>query len=269
MEKEKVNYLAIILAFCVVIAGLGCFWLGTYFAEKDCVVENKNEEKETLMTEKELDNLGKELFKKTSYDNGYGDELYFYNESKLDYNKLNNEERLAVAFINIPSAYIYEELYNSENDQVVNLSKQVYSNDFESSYKELFGFDKKIKYEKFLIENDDSECEANNDIIACDCNGVGGRGSAGSLYLNYEKTELVNNDLIVYTSLLGYNADNGDEGVVYNDYELINPIAGKEFTENIGETLFKEYGDKASKYKLTFNKDTNDNWYWVSTELVK
>ncbi len=272
MEKEKVNYLAIILAFCVVIAGLGGFWIGTYFEDKNDGKSNVTET--TGMTEKEIDNLGRKLFEKTSYANDYWDELYFYNEDKLDHKSMDNETKLMVAYMNIPNAYILEETLMSIPEEPSNYTGKAYmvaKDNFEKSYKELFGASEKINYTSFETYSEESKtCELQNNQIVCKNNGFGGRGSAGTLYVNYEKTELVDNSIVVYTSLLGYNNWNaGEFGVIYSDYNMNNQIADKEITENVEETLFKEFGDKASKYKLTFNKDTNDNWYWVSTELVK
>lgn len=94
MEKNKVNYLGYVLAFCVVLAGLGCFWLGTYFGEKQVETKeiNKTNEKETykeVTDEKEiskiLDFIGIKS-KKEINDGGYE---YSLNRCLLSYNSKN------------------------------------------------------------------------------------------------------------------------------------------------------------------------------------
>lgn len=71
MEKEKVNYLAIILAVCVVLTGILCFYLGTYFGEKDVVEKekttetNKDEDKKNeknLLSDNEAISEGTKLY---------------------------------------------------------------------------------------------------------------------------------------------------------------------------------------------------------------
>lgn len=66
MDKNKMNYLAIVLAFCVVIAGLGGFWLGTQFGGKEIVkqeVKDSNKE-EALVIPEDIETI----FKMLNYD---------------------------------------------------------------------------------------------------------------------------------------------------------------------------------------------------------
>ncbi len=95
MEKEKVNYLAIILAFCVVIAGLGGFWIGTYFGEKDDSTEttkNNETDKEDILSEADTTKLLKfiGINDKNEIDNNYYESLndslisYYINQSSDD-----------------------------------------------------------------------------------------------------------------------------------------------------------------------------------------
>lgn len=43
MEKNKLNYITYLVIFCVILSFVGCFFLGTYFGEKETVT--KTEEK--------------------------------------------------------------------------------------------------------------------------------------------------------------------------------------------------------------------------------
>jgi len=229
------------------------------------------------MSEKEVDNLGKKLFNKTSYINNYGDELYFYDADKLDYSNISNESKLAVTIANISDGDFYEDLkyemrYSFSDDGYIyedlHYVKSISKKKFEESYKELFGNDENVKYEDF--NQNDYTCSLKNDSVECNNYTFYARGSAGQFYLSYDKAEYIDNSIIVYTSLLGYNNWNAsDKGAIYNDYNLSNQIDDRYIEDNVEETLFRDYGDKASKYKLTFNQDNNGNWYWVSTELVK
>ena len=42
MDKNKSFYLTLVVVFCVVLSGLGGYFIGTHFGEKDKVVENNN-----------------------------------------------------------------------------------------------------------------------------------------------------------------------------------------------------------------------------------
>lgn len=64
---------------------------------------------------------------------------------------------------------------------------------------------------------------------------------------------------------MGYN---GIEGGIFSDAAMTNKVAedSSSFTD---DNIFDIYGNEARLYKLTFKKDTNDNYYWYRSEIVK
>ena len=53
-----------------------------------------------------------------------------------------------------------------------------------------------------------------------------------------------------------------------NDYNNgINDIYNSNYN-NFINNLFAKYDSSAGIYEVTFKKDTNDNYYWYSTELI-
>ena len=64
---------------------------------------------------------------------------------------------------------------------------------------------------------------------------------------------------------MGYN---GIEWGIFSDAAMTNKVAedSSSFTD---DNIFDIYGNEAGLYKLTFKKDTNDNYYWYRSEIVK
>ena len=54
MEKNKLNYITYLVIFCVILSFVGCFFLGTYFGEKETVTktEEKNPDEEIFKSAK-------------------------------------------------------------------------------------------------------------------------------------------------------------------------------------------------------------------------
>ena len=50
MEKNKLNYITYLVIFCVILSFVGCFFLGTYFGEKETVTktEEKNPDEDEI-----------------------------------------------------------------------------------------------------------------------------------------------------------------------------------------------------------------------------
>lgn len=70
----------------------------------------------------------------------------------------------------------------------------------------------------------------------------------------------------MYVKVLSHDPESDNYKIyAFNDFEDEIATVSSELTE---EEIFNQYGDKASNFKLIFNKDTNGNWYWVSTELI-
>ena len=138
---------------------------------------------------------------------------------------------------------------------------------YEKYYHQMFGSDKRVNYETFRVGVDKLvECKLDGEYLACN-QFDGGGATDYRTYLKYNYVKEDNNDILVYVNLLvtGYN---GIEGGIFSDVAMSEKIA--EETDNINsENIFNFYGNESSLYKLIFKKDSNDNYYWYSSEIVK
>ena len=110
-----------------------------------------------------------------------------------------------------------------------------------------------------LIDNL-SEKEENE--LVCYPTDAGGALSFRS-YIKYNHTEQDGNDLLIYVNFLV-----GETDGVYSDLKLQNRLGDNDLPVT-PDNIFDIYGNKAGLYKLTFKKDSNDNYYWYSSEIVK
>ncbi len=164
MEKEKVNYLAIILAFCVVIAGLGGFWIGTYFGEKNVSVTKENEsnknngevdnEKEIkldLSVPNELKRINEELNKNLSA-----------NEVVNVISSDNTPEKNRILFAKslVEKQFYSENSINYESFKIVDLKTK-----FEEIYGNLYNFENEFNVENVNVYFD--KCEIKDDSVIC------------------------------------------------------------------------------------------------------
>lgn len=297
MEKKKENFLWVILAFCVILVGIGCFYLGTHFGNRvaDSKKEEAKKEEDNNTNETEIEKLGQELFAMTNV-NSSGQEYYLYKDT------ITNKEKLEFALSIIPdkefelSEYAKNNEYPEECNGELGLtcySRKIKKSVFEKYYHKAFGLDKKVTYEEFsyfpsieVIKRNDSykqndKCNLEGNDIVC-YNLFSGDIDVNYRYIKYDHSELVNeNTLEVYTKFLGYkreleyNSKYGEEiKNLYSDYNFKEIIGQHDYDtwsldSPTKEELFEKYGSKAGTYKLTFNKDTDGNWYWVSTTAVK
>ena len=108
----------------------------------------------------------------------------------------------------------------------------------------MFGTDKVINYSNIYLTCGIIE-ERNNGVYTYDISGCGG-ASGGIPYIRYSYSKL-----------------NGDNLEIYFDYIFIQ---GATEIENNTNELFEN--NNIYEYRATFKKDTNDNYYWYSTELI-
>ena len=86
-------------------------------------------------------------------------------------------------------------------------------------------------------------------------------------YIEYNRTVRDGDDLLVYVNFLVDGCNLGKCGI-YADRKFTKFIVDNIDYEDETE-LFDLYRDDAGLYKLTFKKDSNDNYYWYSSEIVK
>lgn len=298
MEKNKVNYIVYILLFCVLIAGIGGFYLGKNFYDKQNGEKEDKKETEVKMTDAEIYVLGKELFEKTSV-NHYYSTYYFYEHNNYDSMKTDGEALSNIIFVNaLNNGFVETNTetcdYSTEEGDNYNVkpcyTHRIKLDDYTKTFESIFGNDKKVPYD-MVTHNDNftgiigykdyiEQCKIENDYYTCYEFG-GGDWIDFISYIYYSGTELVNDELYVYSKYLGYGPsyvtdekglNKEDKYFVYKNEERTDIIEYNDsitrgyFTE---DSIFYEYKDKAGTYKLTFKQDSDDNWYWISTEYVK
>lgn len=294
MEENKKFFLGVILAFCIVLVGASCFWLGLQFADgntKELDNSEQLEEKEP-MSSGEIDELGKKLAEMTSY-NANGRDYYFYMDS------MSNENKLSVTIGLIPeNEFILSEYAKSEYPDNCNgetgltcYSRKISKNVFDNYYHKIFGLND-ISYDTFsyvpsaeIISSKNGykyldTCKLEGSDIVC-YNTFGGDTNYIYRYVKYDSSKLVDDQTLnVYTKFLGVersleeNEVTNNGNAIYSDYNLKNIADHHNYSNWDSESptkkdLFEKYGDKAGKYVLTFKKDADNNWYWLSTKLVK
>ena len=255
----------------------------------DKVLSNKKDDNNSVETKKEnktdsnvdVDKIGKQLFEK------YGD--YVYSSKNLNYSSLHNEIKLEMALLN-SNGIIYNENFKHEFEnmdwsQVNEEGMAIYPyylklniKDFENSYRDLFGQDKNINYEEFSTLAFTTEeltlpfnCKKEDSHIVCYPFDGGGDWAIMNAF-NYDYAEIMDDKLNVYVNYLGLNEPG--EGKLCSDYECQNLIddiiyQNEDLNNNNKSKVFEKYKDKTGVYKLVFNKDSNDNWYWEETQIVK
>lgn len=277
MGNRKTGVIIVVVIVIIFLIG-GAFYLGTLYDDwrNDTSNEvNKNEEQteEKEVNEEEINalvnTLGKELFARTNYSYGNNDDYYLYSNDTITYNNIANKRRLELALKNVNDVIEYniqEVCLNEEDDKCLSLS--VSKTAFETTYKELFGSDKDIKYEPFSNIMETDICHLVDNTIKC-YTFIGGNEFFGNKELYYDYAELIDSDLNIYVKSLASDPNGG----VYADVEMNNLVTTDEellnyYGDELRNILYEKYQNKASIYKLTFKKESNGNWYWTKTEPV-
>lgn len=270
MEKEKVNYLAIILAVCVVLTGILCFYLGTYFGEKGVVEKEKttetnkdNKEDKGSMTDEEVDKLGKDLFGKINFTDGitYGGGFYFIdynNKEKYNQSDLSDNDKFSAAMDSlIVSDYdITEEIEQNpkcgpENQEKECIFAEIKKEEFTEELIALFGTDVRFNYDNYYDNPVNGAYIAGwkfeGEKLIGYLNNQGGYGTGeAECNVGYKlKNTVLDNNSVILT-------------VEPYAYACSPDIDMTEYEKEIAETR-----------KITFKQDSTKNWYWVSTELIK
>lgn len=106
MEKNKMFYITLVLVICLVLTGLGAFYLGTEFGKKE-IVNNKDNKKEDTSYVEELLNMDINDLTKTG--------LYNYSESGKSsleeyFDSLNNSQKLDLAGLSLKNTTSIDDL---------------------------------------------------------------------------------------------------------------------------------------------------------------
>ena len=142
--------------------------------------------------------------------------------------------------------YILDYYYSSINKK-----------DLENKWHKLYGSNTLLPLKKFIV-NQVQECEysQDNDDYLCYMGMVGGYG-VPERYTKIIKAEKYGNNIIIYDKYILFSFT--------DDATFADP----DETIKIGNEWEKNLIDKGSTYKHIFRKDTNDSYYWVSSEPVE
>lgn len=271
MEKNKENYLVLVLFVCVTLAFGGGYLLGNSVIKSDDVVEKKenNEVKENI----DVDKLGRELFEKYSL-KGTDNDLFFFSSIDYSYADISTSKRLVIALLN-PNDF-YTRFNNSYEDDLGNINYRIDLNSIENSYRYYFG-NKPINYEPlewvsfYAIDLGFIEClNVDNENMYCKTFD-GGSTWSGESFVEYDYSVLKDNKLEVYVNFLAIDAPYNYK--FCSDYSCNNIIDETVYTEDIEvldiNEIFEKYEGKTGVYKMVFEKDADGNYYWVETDVVK
>lgn len=282
-EKKNTRFIVIIVILVILLSCCIGYIVYDNFIKEDEIVENndknndnqnneQNDNKEDKLSEEELDELGLELFDRTNIvlTSTSGDYV-FYQEDDITYDDLANKDKLEYVYRQIPNS---EKVFNPNDAydsscidtntyQYTCYYEKVSTDIFEKYYHKMFGSDKSVNYEWFLAIIDNFlKCEKEENELVCYPTDAGGALSFRS-YIKYNHTEQDGNDLLIYVNFLV-----GETDGVYSDLKLQNRLGDNDLPVT-PDNIFDIYGNKAGLYKLTFKKDSNDNYYWYSSEIVK
>ena len=296
ISVSKKAYIITIIFLIVVILGLGGYIVYDKFfdVKENDIKENQGSLEDVRKKQEEnkvdVEKLGKELFEMTK--DAWGGDYYYYfypdnislnnnntTNDKKYYNNMFNESRIITAFNSSTDVKKYDNVRDCLGFEKEFLVSSVSKNSLEDSYHKIFGSDKEVIFENdrefessteknYFSKDAMTACRLENDMFNCYRLEGGDMNGFRSL-IKYYKTEKNNDELYVYSKVVSTNLTYNYKG--FSESEVIGSNKVELFDrayENI-ENNWSELVDKAATYKLTFKKDTNDNYYWVSTELVK
>ena len=281
-KKNKGLYIVIIMLTILLICSLGYIVYNEFIKENE-TVENKEEKEDNDLNSEEnndeeiisddinVDELGKELLLKTAIYTHFQKEYILYSYQNLTYDTLNNSDKLKITYAQIPNN---EKTYNPEdsktdecydnNDKYHCYYEKVSKQVFEDYYHMLFGSDKTIEYNEIVYaEKENLTCNLENAEFVCYPYRAGGALNT-THHLEYDYAQENGENIIIYVNFLA--KDDGDNSV-YCDAAMKNKI-GESYSID-KDKLFEEFNEKTGIYKVTFKKDTNDNYYWYSSEIIK
>ena len=279
-KKEGIFYIfAIIIVTLLCIGAIGYLVYDNFIKENETVENNEAKENNNINNEQndedniqtDIDELGNSLFLKTAIYTHFQKEYILYSYQNLTYETLNNSNKLKMAYAQIPNN---EKIYNPEesrtdecydnNDRYHCYYEKVSQQVFENYYHMLFGSNKTIEYNEIVYAKDENlTCNLESAEFVCYPYDAGGALSI-THHLKYDYAEQDGENINVYVNFL---AKDDIDNIIYNDAQMKNKIGESKSTDK--EELFNEFADKTGLYKVTFKKDTNDNYYWYSSEIIK
>lgn len=289
MNEKNNNGVLIILVIVLVVAlcGTGGYIVYDKILAKDIeveVVKDNDDDEENKEEKIDVNILGESLFNKTTAVDMYRTPYLYIDD--LNYTNLSNPIKMDIAIQNIPKQYIIEiptsswpsieECLPQFGESIVYkcASTKIHKKYFEEAYYDTFGYDKKIEYEKFESKNLEI-CGLENDYIVC-YPFEGGGISGTKEFINYDKVEQSNDEIIVYVNYLRYEVEDGiyntlNAGEKIDSDTYIDELYKKyayDLNDSYKDELFNYYKGKTGKFKVTFKQDKTGNYYWDKSEFI-
>lgn len=263
MKKNIV--IGVLIGLILIISGYLCY--DKFWGQNE---DNCESSDLSSLTAAELDTLGNNLFEKTNIQYWTGSEYFLYSTDKLTYNDLDDDIKSIIAFSLIP-VNDFSFYYSNFADILAETPNALYSSVSYDSYvrafKSIFGNDKDVIYidgsgwQYPLVH----ECFLEDGFINC-YSSNGGDSAYSAAFINYNRTEISGEDIIVYVDFLNVDWSEG----VFSDLDFNNFIANEDnLYELSSDELFQRYGDDAGLFKVVFKKDNINNYYWYSSELIE
>ena len=265
-EKADVKSLIIIILLIMITALLFI------------VIQNKETTKpqeEQKKEEKNTEEIAKGLYNKIIKFKYIGGGYLFIN--------MGESEKLKAAYENVDSLnkvdYDYDRCMETYYDRSKEKDRKdlctvhyVTKDDFEKSYKDLFGSNSNIIYDDFDALGLNS-CYLDDNKVKCYLL-LGGIESGINQYSKLEKYEEIDDYIYLYintllkdmmdTKIIGKNNKEIDDDTYYKSL-----LKNYEISEENINKLFARYQGQTMDFKLTFKKDVNNNYYFVKTEEIK
>lgn len=260
MEKKTFMWVLISL---ILVLGIG---LGIgYYVGKDSIFESNNQEdnKENISNKEQiyLESLGWELFNKINLAQASPIKYYYlFSESDKTINSKITKDKLSLdALFGSTIASIKNISMNyCEDCKVYELNYQTFLEAFHNLYGSKATFN--YQNEDIFKDNLGNDCTINNNKISC-MFPQDGDDSDIIPYIIYDSIKQNNDEIEIYVK--GY-FENVAEQVYYS--HKTKEIT-KYTTKYLESYLYNNYKDLLDTYKLTFKKDSNNNYYWYETEL--
>lgn len=210
------------------------------------------------------------------------DGLFTYTEGKVEYEDINSETRVCLAFHKANKKDTETEVLNADkkknkctNDDMVfkidddNNNKctvtKIKKSVINDSYKKIYGKDMD-KTNEFRIDNL-NVCYLEDEYYYCGLSEtyIYTLGSESTIYRVIKKAEEKSSNIIIYDYFIKIN-----EKTCFKNYTTatINEECTDKYSNNkdVDYKFMKKYG---TEYKHIFKKATDGSYYWVSSEPVK
>ena len=238
-----------------------------------------------IITRNNLDTESKlvtELHNYFSYEDlGNCDGLFTYGEDKVDYNNLNPENRICLAYQKSKIKEVKNETLKAnkkkstckKDDMIFRADEEtnecnvkiIERKSIDDTYKKLYG--KEIEDNKSFRIDNLNICYLKDDHYYCGLSETFSYtlGNESIIYRVIKKAVEKGSEIEIYDY---FTKINNKTCYKYYTTATVNQNCTDEYknTKDINYNFMKKYG---TEYKHVFKKDKNDNYYWVSSEPVK